>query len=45
MKRPITPKHKQTDRPKRTTRASVRVIRPSSNAAKTIRPRRSELPL
>ena len=38
MKRPIMPKRQQTDRPKLTTRASVRVLRPSSNNAKTIRP-------
>ncbi|MDP6541773.1 MAG: hypothetical protein QGF07_03215 [Phycisphaerales bacterium] len=38
MKRPITPKRTQTDRPRLTSRATVRVRRPAANAAKTTRP-------
>ncbi|MDP7008050.1 MAG: hypothetical protein QGI78_00600 [Phycisphaerales bacterium] len=38
MKRPVTPKRLQTDRPRITSRAAVKVRRPASNCAKTTRP-------
>ena len=38
MKRPVAPKKQQASRPKITARNSVRIRRPSSNQAKTIRP-------
>jgi hypothetical protein len=38
MKRPVTPKKMQTDRPRLTSRATVKVRRPASNTAKATRP-------